>query len=62
VVGVLVVVQFPLLDVWGFASPKVYAYATVISLILIYSLTAVCGLYPSWMATKVHPAEALHYE
>ncbi|HEX8998440.1 MAG TPA: FtsX-like permease family protein [Blastocatellia bacterium] len=61
-VGVLVVVQFPLLDVMGFASPKVYAYATVISLVLIYALTAVCGLYPSWMATKVHPAEALHYE
>lgn len=61
-VGVLVVVQFPLLDVMGFASPKVYAYATLISLALIYALTAVCGLYPSWMATKVHPAEALHYE
>jgi putative ABC transport system permease protein len=62
IVGVLVVVQFPLLDVMGFASPKVYTYATVISLVLIYALTAVCGLYPSWLATKVHPAEALHYE
>jgi len=29
---------------------------------VIYALTIVCGLYPSWMATKVQPAEALHYE
>ena len=61
-IGTLVVVQFPLLDFLGFATPKVYAYAIVISLLLIYALTAVCGLYPSWLATKVHPAEALHYE
>jgi len=62
IAGVLVVVQFPLLDFLGFATPKVYAYATLISLALIYALTAICGLYPSWLATKVHPAEALHYE
>jgi putative ABC transport system permease protein len=61
-VGVLVVVQFPLLGVLGFASPKVYTYSVLISLALIYALTALCGLYPSWLATKVHPAEALHYE
>ncbi|MDQ3012349.1 MAG: ABC transporter permease [Acidobacteriota bacterium] len=62
VIGVLVVVQFPLLGVLGFASPKVYAYSIMISLALIYALTAVCGLYPSWLATKVQPADALHYE
>ncbi len=61
-VGVLVVVQFPLLGVLGFASPKVYTYSIIFSLLLIYALTALCGLYPSWLATKVHPAEALHYE
>lgn len=61
-IGVLVVVQFPLLGVLGFASPKVYTYSIFLSLLLIYALTIVCGLYPSWMATKVQPAEALHYE
>jgi len=60
--GVLVVVQFPLLGVLGFASPKVYTYSIIFSLVLIYALTALCGLYPSWLATKVQPAEALHYE
>jgi putative ABC transport system permease protein len=61
-VGTLVVVQFPLLDLMGFASPEVYTASIFISLGLIYLLTTVCGLYPSFLATRIHPAEALHYE
>lgn len=61
-VGVLVVVQFPLLNLLGFATPRVYAVSIVISLAVIYLLTIFCGLYPSRLATKVQPAEALHYE
>ena len=60
--GVLVVIQFPLLDFLGFATRQVYAYSLLISLALIYALTMICGLYPSRLATKVQPAEALHYE
>ncbi len=60
--GTLVVIQFPLLDVLGFATPQVYFYSLLISLALIYLLTICCGLYPSRLATKVQPAEALHYE
>jgi putative ABC transport system permease protein len=61
-VGVLVVVQFPLLDLIGFISAKVYVVSIIVSLVMIYLLTLVCGLYPSWLATKVQPAEALHHE
>jgi putative ABC transport system permease protein len=61
-VGTLVVVQFPLLDLMGFASPEVYTASIFISLGLMYLLTTVCGLYPSLLATRIHPAEALHYE
>jgi len=61
-VGTLVVVQFPLLNLMGFASPEVYTASIFISLGLIYLLTTVCGLYPSLLATRIHPAEALHYE
>jgi len=60
--GVLVIVQFPLLDLIGFISSKVYLYSLLLSLALIYLLTMICGLYPSRLATKVQPAEALHYE
>jgi putative ABC transport system permease protein len=60
--GTLVVVQFPLLNLMGFASPAVYTASIFISLGLIYLLTTVCGLYPSLLAMRIHPAEALHYE
>jgi putative ABC transport system permease protein len=60
--GVLVVVQFPLLDLIGFISGKIYLYSIIVSALIIYLLTTLCGLYPSWLATKVQPAEALHYE
>lgn len=61
-IGTLVVIQFPLLDFLGFATKQVYLYSLLISLALIYLLTIACGLYPSRLATKVQPAEALHYE
>ncbi len=61
-VGVLVVVQFPLLNLLGFATPRVYAISIVFSLAVIYLTTLLCGLYPSRLATTVQPAEALHYE
>jgi putative ABC transport system permease protein len=60
--GVLVVVQFPLLDLIGFISGKIYLYSILAAALLIYLLTMLCGLYPSRLATKVRPAEALHYE
>jgi putative ABC transport system permease protein len=60
--GVLIVVQFPLLDLIGFISGKIYFYSIVTSALLLYLLTILCGLYPSRLATRVQPAEALHYE
>jgi putative ABC transport system permease protein len=60
--GVIVILQIPLLDLIGFISAKVYFSGFFISLVLIYLLTTIAGLYPGWLATKVQPAEALHYE
>jgi putative ABC transport system permease protein len=61
IIGVIVVVQFPLLDLIGI-NTTVFGFGLVVSLVLIYALTLAAGLYPSWLATKVQPAEALHYE
>jgi putative ABC transport system permease protein len=33
-----------------------------VSVAAIYVLTLLCGWYPSRLATKIQPAEALHYE
>jgi ABC-type lipoprotein release transport system permease subunit len=40
----------------------VYAIAMALAALTIYGLTIVSALYPSWLATQVQPAEALHYE
>jgi putative ABC transport system permease protein len=60
--GLALVVQLPLLGVTYFISTQVYLLSILLSFALIYLLTLLCGLYPSWLATKVQPAEALHYE
>jgi putative ABC transport system permease protein len=60
--GVVVVVQFPLLDLIGAVRPLIYAQSLAISALAIYCLTLVFGWYPSRLATTVQPAEALRYE
>jgi putative ABC transport system permease protein len=62
VAGVLVAIQFPLLDIIYFVEPHVYAIGLAISVSAIYLLTLACAWYPSRMATRVEPAEALRYE
>lgn len=60
--GILLVIQFPLLGVIGFVSTKVYLLALLASVLFIYLVAFLCGIYPSWLATKVQPTEALHAE
>src|SRR5262249_60359516 len=60
--GVLVVVQFPLLDLLGYVRPAVFAASLAVSIAALYGVTLVCGWYPSRLATRVPPAEALRYE
>jgi putative ABC transport system permease protein len=61
-VGVLVAVQLPLFDQVTGIGMGVYAASLAISIVAIYCLTAACGYYPSRVATRVTPAEALRYE
>jgi putative ABC transport system permease protein len=60
--GVVVVVQIPILDLIGFIRPEVFTGGLVASTVAIYLLTMLCALYPSAMASRVQPAEALRYE
>jgi putative ABC transport system permease protein len=62
VAGLLVAIQFPLLDIIYFVEPHVYAIGLAIAVSAIYLLTLTCAWYPSRMATRVEPAEALRYE
>jgi len=56
------VVQLPLLHIADFLGPRSYGLGIALSALVIYGLTLICGLYPSWMAARIQPAEALHYE
>lgn len=60
--GAVLVVQIPLLDLIGFISPKIFLGGILVAMIAIYLLAALCALYPSLMASRVQPAEALRYE
>jgi putative ABC transport system permease protein len=56
IASAVIIALFPLFDVIGGVSSRVYALSFVISSAVIYLLTIICSLYPSWLATKVQPA------
>jgi len=60
--GTVLVAQIPILDLIGFISGKVFAGGLIFAMATIYLLSLLCALYPSAMAARVQPAEALRYE
>jgi putative ABC transport system permease protein len=66
IVGLALIVQIPLLPLRGtdFPAPPatVWLASIALSVGIIYLLTLGCAWYPSRLATKIQPAEALHYE
>lgn len=62
VAGALIVIQVPLLGPFTFVPFGVVVPALIGSALLILLLAGLCGWYPGWTATRINPAEALHYE
>jgi len=60
--GVALVAQLPILRLFGALPAGVFVAGLLTSLGILYALTTICALYPSWMAGRVQPAEALHWE
>ncbi len=60
--GLIAVLQIPVLGLFTHATTGVLTTAFVVAAVIIYLLTAIASLYPGWLATRVSPAEALHYE
>jgi putative ABC transport system permease protein len=58
----LVILHFGLFDLLAFASIRACSAAFFLSAALIYLLSSLCALYPAWLATRIQPAQALHYE
>lgn len=65
IVGVVLLAQLPLLPLpreLDVIPAGVFVASIVLSVATVYLVTLLCGWYPSRLATKVQPAEALHYE
>ena len=62
--GCVPIVQFGLLDMvlWSRVPTYVVASSLGATAFVLYLLVLLCGLYPSWLATKVRPVEALHHD
>jgi putative ABC transport system permease protein len=60
--GAVLIAQLPILDLIAFIRPAVYLGGFLASMAAIYLLSTICALYPSALASRVQPAEALRYE
>lgn len=60
--GLIVALQVPLLQVISGVPTAVYVIGFVASVLFMYAVALSCGLYPSMLATRIQPTEALHYE
>lgn len=60
--GVIVVLQFPFLDLLGPVPASVFFGGLSLTIVTLYGLALVCGLHPARLATTIHPSEALRYE
>jgi len=60
--GTILVVQLPTVELLVRLSTGAFMTGLLFSIAAILLLATVCGLYPSWLASRVPPAEALRYE
>lgn len=61
----LLLLQIPLLPLprdFAVISSPVFVAGVILAIVAVYSVTILCAWYPSRLATRVPPAEALRYE
>lgn len=61
-IGSILVLQLPILGVFAVVTRSAFTVGFLGALATIYTLTVLCGLYPSWLASRLQPADALRYE
>ena len=62
VVGLLLVAQIPLLAIFGFIAKGALAAGAATAVAVVVGIALAAGAYPSWLATRVQPADALRDE
>ncbi len=61
-IGSVIVLQLPILGAFSIVTKRAFLAGFGAALATIYALTILCGLYPSWLASCLQPADALRYE
>jgi ABC-type antimicrobial peptide transport system permease subunit len=61
-VGAVIFLQLPLFGANFGAGWPVFLGGVILATLVIYGFVTICSLYPTWLATRVQPAEALQYE
>ena len=59
IVGIFFAIQVPLLKIGPLEPVNMY-WAIAFSTLILLLLVIICALHPSWQASKLHPAIALH--
>jgi len=62
IVGLIVAVQMPILGLDPAVSMDDYVISMVTAAVAVYLLVFLCALYPSRLAMRIQPAQALHDE
>jgi putative ABC transport system permease protein len=62
VIGAILLAQVPMLGWLGPVPPRIYGLSLALAGAMLFLLTSFCGWYPSLLATRIPPAEALRYE
>lgn len=62
VAGAVIILQLPILGAFSVVTPAEFMTGFITALVMIYSITLLCGAYPSWLASTIEPADALRYE
>lgn len=60
--ALVLVLQLPLLSLFDGIEPALVIAAAAAALLVVFALTTSCGLYPSRVATRLAPADALRWE
>ncbi len=62
-VAMVFLVQLPFTGVFAkFMDWSSFFLSAAIAMAVIYVVTIVCALYPAWLASRMNPTDALHYE
>ena len=61
-VGTVLVVQLPFFDALDWVPGSILAGGLLAAVVTILTIGLAAGLYPSWITTRIQPAEALHHD